>query len=147
MPDETSRTIVVGHDGSLNSAEAFDFALTLADRLGCDLVAIRAWTVDTAPHGALVDHGYVSSFEEVSEKVRVRLEESTKERTALHPGVAIAYRGVLGHPASVLMAASVGALMLVIGSRGRGGFSSLLLGSVSEQCVRHASCPVLVVRR
>jgi len=147
MPEETAPTIVVGYDGSRSSAEAFEFALTLADKLGCGIVAIRAWTVDTAPHGALVDHGYVSSFDEVSQKVREKLVEDTTEQAALHPAVAISYRGLLGHPASVLIAASAGALMLVIGSRGRGGFSSLMLGSVSEQCVRHATCPVLVVRR
>lgn len=139
-------TIVVGHDGSRSSAEAIEFALGLAEKLGVGVVAIRAWTVDTAPHGTLVDHGYVSSFEEVSQKVRDRLVEATREQAAKHPAVDVTYRGVLGNPATVLMTASAGALMLVIGSRGRGGFSSLLLGSVSEQCVRHASCPVLVVR-
>jgi nucleotide-binding universal stress UspA family protein len=147
MSAEERSTIVVGNDGSRSSAEAFEFALELAEKLGADLVAIRAWTVDTAPRGALVDHGYVSSFDEVSQKVRDKLEESTRQSAARHPAVRVSYRGVLGHPAAVLMEASAASLMLVIGSRGRGGFSSLLLGSVSEQCVRHATCPVLVVRR
>ena len=147
MSAEERSTIVVGNDGSRSSAEAFEFALELAEKLGADLVAIRAWTVDTAPRGALVDHGYVSSFDEVSQKVRDKLEESTRQLAARRPAVTVAYRGVLGHPAAVLMEASAASLMLVIGSRGRGGFSSLLLGSVSEQCVRHATCPVLVVRR
>ena len=147
MSAEDGPTIVVGNDGSRSSTEALEFALDLAEKLGADVVVIRAWTVDTAPRGALVDHGYVSSFDEVSRKVRDTLEDSTRASVARHPAVAVAYRGVLGHPAAVLMEASAQSLMLVIGSRGRGGFSSLLLGSVSEQCVRHATCPVLVVRR
>ncbi len=147
MSAEHTSTIVVGNDGSRSSTEALEFALELAGKLGADLVVIRAWTVDTAPRGALVDHGYVASFDEVSAKVRDKLEESTRALAARHPAVTVDYRGVLGHPAAVLMEASAASLMLVIGSRGRGGFSSLLLGSVSEQCVRHATCPVLVVRR
>jgi nucleotide-binding universal stress UspA family protein len=55
---------------------------------------------------------------------------------------------VMGNPAAALMdtAERVGAAMIVVGSRGRGGFTRLLLGSVSEQCATHAHCPVVVVR-
>jgi nucleotide-binding universal stress UspA family protein len=51
-----------------------------------------------------------------------------------------------GHPAGVLLSRSVDADLLVLGARGHGGFSGLLAGSVSEQCVRHAACSVVVVR-
>jgi nucleotide-binding universal stress UspA family protein len=51
-----------------------------------------------------------------------------------------------GHPAEVLLEAAKDADLLVVGSRGRGGFSGMLLGSVSTQLAHHASCPILIVR-
>jgi nucleotide-binding universal stress UspA family protein len=51
-----------------------------------------------------------------------------------------------GHPARILLDASGGADLLVAGSRGHGGFAEALLGSVSQHCVQHASCPVVVIR-
>ncbi|WP_370545048.1 universal stress protein [Herbiconiux sp. VKM Ac-1786] len=57
----------------------------------------------------------------------------------------IEYRAVLGQPAETLLGIARKARMLVVGSRGRGGFTALMLGSVSEQCVHLATCPVLVV--
>ena len=61
-------------------------------------------------------------------------------------GVNAQWLGVPGNPAEVLIEASKNATILVVGSRGVGGFMGLLMGSVSEQCVHHSSCPVLVVR-
>ena len=139
-------TIVVGHDGSDDADAAYEYSLRLAERLGSALLVVRAWTIDTAPHGTLVSHGYVSSFDEASAKVARILERDATARASARPSVEVAYRAKFGQPASVLIAASVGALMLVVARRGRGGFASLVLGSVSEQCVRHAACPVLVVR-
>jgi nucleotide-binding universal stress UspA family protein len=53
---------------------------------------------------------------------------------------------VEGNPAQVLLDASAGADLLVVGSRGHGGFASALLGSVSQHCVHHADCPVVIIR-
>ena len=61
-------------------------------------------------------------------------------------GLEIEWLGVPGNPAEVLVRASLGATLLVVGSRGLGGFMGLVLGSVSSQCVHHSHCPVLVVR-
>ncbi len=141
-----SGSIVVGHDGSVDAQRSLEQAFELADKLGAPLCVVRTWSIDTAPHGTLVDFGIVSSFAQVSEKVCALLEAESKGAAAKHPSVEVAYRSAFGHPAEILLALSGEARMLVVGSRGLGGFRSLLLGSVSEQCVRHAQCPVLVVR-
>jgi nucleotide-binding universal stress UspA family protein len=59
--------------------------------------------------------------------------------------VAIRATVVRGHPAQVLLETATGAYILVVGSRGHGTFAGMLLGSVSQHCVQHAGCPVLVV--
>jgi len=61
--------------------------------------------------------------------------------------VEIERRVVEGRPAAVLVNESQGADLLVVGSRGHGGFAGLLLGSVSQQCAHHAACPVVIVHR
>ncbi|MFO7689428.1 MAG: universal stress protein [Cryobacterium sp.] len=139
-------SILVGHDGSADAQRALVQAIDLADKLEAPLVIVRMWTVHTAPAGTLVENGFVSSFAEVSGRVRNLLIEETKALAHRHPSVTIDYRALHGQAAETLVALSPPARMLVVGSRGRGGFPKLLLGSVSEQCVRHASCPVLVVR-
>jgi len=63
------------------------------------------------------------------------------------PGVPVERSVVEGPAAQVLLRAAAGADLLVLGSRGRGGFAGLLLGSVSQQCAHHAPCPLVIVRR
>jgi nucleotide-binding universal stress UspA family protein len=140
-------SLVVGHDGSESAGDALAMALELAAALSAPIVLVRAWAIDTAPKGALFHDGYVSPFTEVSERVRQSLVEHARPRVEKHPEVEVEYRGVLGDATEVLLTISATARMLVVGSRGRGGFAALMLGSTSEQCVRHADCPVLVVRR
>ena len=74
------------------------------------------------------------------------LREAVERVRSDHPAVNVETAVIEGPPAQVLVDMSVDADLLVIGSRGRGGFSELLLGSVSQQCVHHARCPVTVVR-
>ena len=144
--EDLAETIVVGHDGSRDAEAACDYALGLAERLASPLLVLRAWTIDTAPHGTLVSEGYVSSFEEADITIARVVERDTAPLVAAHPSVPVTYRAKFGQPAEVLIEASAHAMMLVLGRRGRGGFASLLLGSVSEQCARHAHCPVLILR-
>lgn len=139
-------SIVVGHDGSTGASEALDLALDLAETLKAPLVIARSWSIDTAPKAPEEEFGYVSSFAEIGRVVDDNLRADTQAAIAAHPTVAVEFRVALGQPAEVLIDVAAKARMLVVGSRGRGGFRSLLLGSVSEQCVRHALCPVLVVR-
>jgi nucleotide-binding universal stress UspA family protein len=139
-------SIVVGHDGSSGASEALGLALELAETLKAPLVVARSWSIDTAPKAPEEEFGYVSSFAEIGRVVDDNLRADTQTAIAAHPNVAVEFRVALGQPAEVLIDVAAKARMLVVGSRGRGGFRSLLLGSVSEQCVRHALCPVLVVR-
>ncbi|MGD8194602.1 universal stress protein [Herbiconiux sp. P18] len=145
-PDNASAFgLVVGHDGSGAAGSALVTTLELAISLSMPVLVVRSWSIDTAPHGAIFRDGYASTFAEVTERVRQELRSDTESTVRGHPGCEVEYRAVLGQPAEVLIAASAEARMLVVGSRGLGGFAALLLGSVSEQCVRHAHCPVLVM--
>jgi nucleotide-binding universal stress UspA family protein len=74
------------------------------------------------------------------------LREAVERVRSDHPAVNVETAVIEGLPAQVLVDMSADADLLVVGSRGRGGFSELLLGSVSQQCVHHARCPVTVVR-
>ena len=138
--------IVVGHDGSADANHALTVALELAAGLSVPVTVVRAWSIDTAPRPANWEFGYVSSYSDYAGAVRERLVNDTRALIAEHPGLTVEFRVALGGPAKTLIAVSRGSRMLVVGSRGRGGLAGMLLGSVSEQCVRHADCPVLVVR-
>ena len=74
------------------------------------------------------------------------LNDVLKPVRAAHPGISIDPSVIEGHPAPLLVKASSGADLLVVGSRGHGEFAGMLLGSVSEHCVTNAHCPVLVLR-
>ena len=111
-----ARSIVVGHDGSPGADRALTEALLLARALDAPVVVVRALLSDTGP--------CLESF----------------------PDVSVEYRVVHAGPAESLVAISHDARLLVVGARGLGGLAGMLLGSVSDQCVRHAACPVLVAR-
>ncbi|MGY4859298.1 universal stress protein [Cryobacterium sp. AP23] len=137
--------IVVGHDGSADANHALTVALDLAAGLSVPVTIVRAWSIDTAPRPANWEFGYVSSYSDYAGAVTERLQKDVSAGLALHPDVTVEYRVALGGAAKTLIEVSKGSRMLVVGSRGRGGLAGMLLGSVSEQCVRHADCPVLVV--
>jgi nucleotide-binding universal stress UspA family protein len=141
-----SHGIVVGHDGSRGAAEALSEALGLASALGMPVTVVRAWSLTTAPRPDGWEFGYVPSFDECGEAVRLALVDDVHDALAAHPDVPVDYRVAHAGAAKALVEISEGARMLVVGARGLGGLAGMLLGSVSEQCVRHATCPVLVVK-
>ncbi len=146
VPTIAPGSIVVGHDGSEHADRALEQALLLADRLHVPVEVIRTWTIDTAPKGALWDDGYVASLHEISEVVRAELDADVERLTGAHPAdAAVRSHGLYGAAGDLLTLCARDALLLVVGSRGRGGFAGLVLGSVSTQCVHRAPCPVLVV--
>lgn len=137
-------TIVVGHDGSRGADQALESALELAEALAAPVMVVRTWLIDYPP-AKLMEDGYVLTFDEVGTRERDSLTRHIRPILERHPSVQLECRAVLGQPAATLVAIAHDARMLVVGSRGKGGFTALMLGSVSEQCVRHANCPVLVV--
>ncbi|GAA0994729.1 universal stress protein [Subtercola frigoramans] len=138
-------TMVVGHDGSAESDAALAVALELADRLAAPVVIVRCWTIDDKLAVFRNADGTILSFTEVTGIVRARLTAELAPRVADHPGLVVQYRSALAQPGELLESVSADALMLVVGSRGRGKITGFMLGSVSSHCVHHAPCPVLVV--
>jgi nucleotide-binding universal stress UspA family protein len=139
-------TIVVGHDGSAGADAALRVALQLASDLSAPVMILRAWSMVTAPRPASWTFGYVPSTDEIAEAVRAELESDARALVGDFPAVEVTYRAYHAGPAQTLIRASRTARMLVVGCRGLGGFREMVLGSVSDQCVRHAHCPVLVAR-
>lgn len=139
-------SLVVGHDGSVGARNALTIALQLATELEAPVTIVRAWSIATAPRPKSWKFGYVCSNDELAEAVEEALVADTRDLLSRFAGVAVTYRVFHAAPAESLIKSSQTARMLVVGSRGRGGFGQLALGSVSEQCVRHAACPVLVTR-
>jgi nucleotide-binding universal stress UspA family protein len=142
-PDE--RRVVVGVDGSDVSSPAVDFAFQQAADTGAVLDAVLAWSgpVSTGPGDMLP---LVYDAEALAEENRVTLAESLAGHNDKYPDVQVRARVVRGRPAAVLAEAARGAELLVVGSRGRGGFRGLLLGSVSRAVLHRCAGPVAVVR-
>ncbi|MEU3885127.1 universal stress protein [Streptomyces sp. NPDC029041] len=127
---------VVGVDGSPHSAAAVDVAFEEAALRGALLRALYVW------HPPLL--GVLDEEAAVRECRRV-LSETVAGRTSTHPEVELHHEVVRGHPVQVLTEASEHALGLVVGTRGHGGFTGMLLGSVSQGVLHHARCPVITV--
>lgn len=138
--------VAVGVDGSAASCHALVAAAEDAARRQVVLHVVRAWSMRTAPRPQDYPQGVVPSLEEYRQAVLEDTEEIVNRKLGEDPGVSLQLHVVHSPPPQALLSASRGAELLVVGHRGRGGFSGLMLGSVAEQCVRHAACPVLVIR-
>jgi nucleotide-binding universal stress UspA family protein len=146
--DPGGGVVVVGIDGSAGAKEALRFAVREAQLRRTKLRAVHAWQYGyvgaTGLEGSLPVLG--GSIEESRRAAEAALDEIVHTGVPDGVHVEIEQRAVQGRPASVLVDESRGAELLVVGSRGHGGFAGLLLGSVSQQCAHHASCPVTIVR-
>ena len=137
--------IVVGHDGSRCAQEALAWAAKLARRADVDLHVVRAWGMTTAPQPSSWSAGYVPPLVDWEQAVHDELTAHVAA-AGLDPAVRVTCHVIHKSPTEGLMSAAEGAHLLIVGARGRGGFRGLLLGSVSDQLVHHAPCPVTVVR-
>jgi nucleotide-binding universal stress UspA family protein len=139
--------IVAGVDGSPPSLSALRWAIGQAGLTGATVDAVIAWHYPVAVGG----YGYApvdmmqdgGDFQEIAGKV---LAEAVGNAADQGGEVRVQSRVVEGNPAQVLIEAAAGAELLVVGSRGHGGFTEALLGSVSQHCVHHAPCPVVIIR-
>lgn len=132
--------IVVGIDHSTEAKAALRFALEEARFRRARLLAVHAIDGFGTYRSLAVD---VSAVHGAAEEL---LENVTSDVNGEAGDVEIERRVVEGAPGAALVAESRGADLLVVGSRGHGGFAGLLLGSVSQQCAHHAECPVVIVR-
>lgn len=143
----TAGPVVVGHDGSSSSDAALDWALAHAAAVDVPVRVVRGWNISTAPRPKGTPPGGVPGVEELGRAVQEALEVDTDAATSAYPHLQVSCHAVHGAAADVLLRESRDASVVVVGARGLGGFAGLLLGSVVDRVVRHASCPVLVVRR
>ncbi|GAA1676216.1 universal stress protein [Glycomyces endophyticus] len=134
--------IVVGVDGSPSSHRALEWALAHAAAAGLVVTAVQAWQIPMNYGTAAM----ILPAQEFAEEARRSLEKTVEEAAAEFPTVHVERVVREGHPAKVLLEVADGARMLVVGSRGHGGFVGAVIGSVSQYCVTHAHCPVLVFR-
>ncbi|MGI5238966.1 universal stress protein [Dactylosporangium sp. CA-139066] len=138
--------VVVGVDGSPESLAAVDWAAGDAGRRGCRLRVVHAlqWPAGLyAPLGAPVPPLYETTVREATQRI---LDEAVARARAAAPGIEVATDLPVGHPAAALLEESRQAVAVVVGSRGLGGFTGLLLGSVGAELAGHAACPLVVVR-
>lgn len=144
--------IVVGVDDSPGGNAALRFALEEARLRGAVLHAIHAWVMplyEGVPGPFVVGLPPGPPLDEVREELaRAASDVLDRALAAAMPagGVEVRREVVEGAPARVLLDAAEDAELLVVGSRGHGGFVGLLLGSVGAQCARHSPCPVAVVK-
>lgn len=147
IPEEASQVtgpVVVGVDDAPAAHEAIRVAFVEAARRGVSLVPIFVWhepalAADTALMGSL-------ALNDVAAEIETFVDELIAPLAAEFGQVAVERRVEVGYPASVLIDASRDASLVVVGSRGRGGFAGLMLGSTSRAVLRDARCPVIVVR-
>jgi nucleotide-binding universal stress UspA family protein len=132
--------VVVGVDGSPHSEAALRWALADAEKHRGEVIAVFVWQVPFSSFPGLYDREALekASKEFLIEKVSA---VAPKPEVPLLPLVAE------GDPAEALIAASKGASLLVLGTRGRSRLGGLLLGSVSQVCAAAAECPVVLVKQ
>ena len=134
-------TLIVGVDGSPDATRALDWAIDEARRRNMQVLLVHGVEVGAA---AASPYGTGMVLEQLEEAGRMVLAEAEQRVTAA--GLQVDTRMEVGSGAHALIEASRGGQMLVVGSRGHGGFVGMLLGSVSAACTHHAHCPVVVIR-
>ena len=140
--ESDERRIVVGVDGSEQSKLALRWAAYLAEPCGATIEAVMAWEYPMSygfSSGTVVNWDMEADYDK-------GLSSAIDEAFGAERPFGLRMTVREGNAARVLLDAAEGATMLVVGSRGHGGFTGVLLGSVSSYCTDHATCPVVVIR-
>jgi nucleotide-binding universal stress UspA family protein len=145
-PREMQR-IVVGVDGSETSRQALRWAAAEAELHDAELHVVSAWDVPAMGAGAGMGAGWtIADSDELRALAQSLVSSVVEQELGSNPSAKVRPSIERGSTAHVLLEASKGADLLVVGSRGLGGFTGLMLGSVSSKMAHHASCPVVIVR-
>ena len=136
--------IVVGVDGSESSQDALRWAVAEAKLRNVPLEALMAWGYLDQHHVPAEAHYFEPDYDEAD--ARAALGQYVLEALGPDAASGVKLRPSVDLPARALLEAAEDAALLVVGARGRGGFASLLLGSVSQKVLHHATCPVAVIR-
>ncbi|MEO9177186.1 MAG: universal stress protein [Gaiellales bacterium] len=135
--------VVVGVDGSACSYEALEFAIEEAGLRKARLRIVTAWNIPALAYSGPYASGVDPEVFEAGAKTTSA--QAVERARAIAPQLEIEAITPNAGGASGLLAAAEGAVLLVVGSRGHGGFATLLLGSVSQQLAQHAPCPVAIL--
>jgi nucleotide-binding universal stress UspA family protein len=143
-PSSTLPKVVVGVDGSESSLRALRWAAHQAGLLGSPLEVVTAWTFPDHP-APLDVPVHIENLDHLIEVARDRLDHVIDEVIPANQRAHVSAKVIKGDAARVLLDEAEGATLLVVGTRGRREMERLLLGSVSDRCVKQSHCPVTVV--
>ncbi|MBU3749699.1 MAG: universal stress protein [Mycobacterium sp.] len=132
--------VILGYDGSPASNRAAAFAFRHAEAIGCGVVAVSVEAGRGEPETEQIDPENATPGSDTS-----AFHSPVIVTASSFPDVPVSFVAGTGRPAEVLLSQAVGAELLVVGSRGSGGFSGLIMGSVSQKVLAHADCPVAVL--
>jgi nucleotide-binding universal stress UspA family protein len=137
--------VVVGVDGSEASEPALGYAFAYAASTGRSLTAVHTWWWEPM-EGLSLDEPWARDWTQIARQEEALVAESLAGWSEKYPDVPVRRYVVRGDPVAELLGQSHGASLLVVGSRGRGGFIGLVLGSVSRRILKRATCSVAIVR-
>jgi len=144
-PPPATGPVVVGTDGSPDSEAAIAFACEEARLRGTGLIAVHTWS-DVLADGMLRPHPLQEDPDEIAAAERVKLAEQVVGWQRKYPDLPIELEVTRGRPVRTLLERGERAQLIVVGCRGRDGFTGMLLGSTSQALIAHSPCPVAVVR-
>jgi nucleotide-binding universal stress UspA family protein len=145
MSIQTTRPVVVGTDGSPEANAAVELGAWESDRRGVPLRLVHGYAV-SMPYASMAIGLYPSDIGYPIEQGRAMLTEAVERVHAVYPRLTVDTAIATGSPAGALVEESRRAALVIVGSRGHGGFAGLLLGSVSAQLAAHSHSPLIVVR-